>query len=103
MADNEKSRSSAICRHPHRSAALLAALTTVYINIRNDLKAMPRAAAIVADAKPVEAKANNPRCRNSFVCSCSGSPCSRMARSATRTAFRHRGDGQPLFAFEQNR
>jgi hypothetical protein len=84
------------------SAALLAALTTVYVNIRNDLKDEPATPApVVATAKPVEPTA--PALPQQLQL--------RLQRIAVQqdgavgTAdwrFSIEADGQPLFAFQQD-
>lgn len=104
VADNEKkpviSHLPAILTG---SAALLAALTTVYINIRNDLKgdaATPPA--VVAEAKPVEAKPVQPAQPQQLRL--------QLRRVAVQQdgavgnadwRFAVEADGQPLFVFEQ--
>lgn len=104
MADNEKkpviSHLPAILTG---SAALLAALTTVYINIRNDLKGdAPVPAAVVVEAKPAEAKAEQPALPQQLRL--------QLQRVAVQQdgavgnadwRFSIEADGQPLFAFEQ--
>lgn len=103
MADNEK---KPIVTHLPAiltgSAALLAALTTVYVNIRNDLKDEPATPApVVATAKPVEAAV--PALPQQLQL--------RLQRVAVQqdgavgTAdwrFSIEADGQPLFAFQQD-
>lgn len=102
MADNEKK--PVITHMPAiltGSAALIAALTTVYVNVRNDIKdeAPP---AVVATAKPAEAKPAAP-----------AGP-QELRLQLQRVAVQHDGavgnadwrfaieaDNQPLFAFEQ--
>jgi len=84
------------------SAALLAALTTVYVNIRNDLKDEPAPPTpVVAAAKPVESVA--PALPQQLQL--------RLQRIAVQqdgavgTAdwrFSIEADGQPLFAFQQD-
>ena len=104
MADNEKK--PVITHLPAiltGSAALLAALTTVYINIRNDLKGdAPAPTAIVAEAKPVEAKPEQPALPQQLRL--------QLQRVAIQQdgavgnadwRFAIEADGQPLFAFEQ--
>mgnify|MGYP001046273053 CR=1 FL=1 len=85
------------------SAALLAALTTVYVNIRNDLKgdaATPPA--VIAEAKPVETKAEQPALPQQLRL--------QLQRVAVQQdgavgnadwRFAIEADGQPLFVFEQ--
>ena len=104
MADNEK---KPVINHLPAiltgSAALLAALTTLYINIRNDLKSdAPAPAAIVAEAKPAAAKP---------VQTASPQPLRlQLQRVAVQQdgavgnadwRFAIEADGQPLFVFEQ--
>lgn len=102
MADNEKK--PVITHMPAiltGSAALIAALTTVYVNIRNDIKD-ETPPAVVATAKPAEAKPAAP-----------AGP-QELRLQLQRVAVQHDGavgnadwrfaieaDGQPLFAFEQ--
>ena len=102
MADNEK---KPVVTHLPAiltgSAALLAALTTVYVNIRNDLKDEPAPPApVVETAKPVEPAA--PALPQQLQL--------RLQRIAVQqdgavgTAdwrFSIEADGQPLFAFQQ--
>lgn len=102
MADNEK---KPVVTHLPAiltgSAALLAALTTVYVNIRNDLKDEPATPApVVATAKPAEPAA--PALPQQLQL--------RLQRIAVQqdgavgTAdwrFSIEADGQPLFAFQQ--
>ena len=105
MADNEKK--PVITHLPAiltGSAALLAALTTVYVNVRNDLKgevAIPPA--IIAPAVPLPAKPELPAAPQELQL--------RLQRIAVQhdgavgTAdwrFAIEADGQPLFAFEQD-
>ena len=103
MADNEK---KPVVTHLPAiltgSAALLAALTTVYVNIRNDLKDEPvPPTPVVAAAKPVESVA--PALPQQLQL--------RLQRIAVQqdgavgTAdwrFSIEADGQPLFAFQQD-
>lgn len=103
MADNEK---KPVVTHLPAiltgSAALLAALTTVYVNIRNDLKDEPAPPTpVVAAAKPVESVA--PALPQQLQL--------RLQRIAVQqdgavgTAdwrFSIEADGQPLFAFQQD-
>lgn len=104
MADNEKK--PVITHLPAiltGSAALLAALTTVYINIRNDLKGdAPAPTAVVAEAKPAEAKPEQPAQPQQLRL--------QLQRVAVQQdgavgnadwRFAIEADGQPLFAFEQ--
>ena len=103
MADNEK---KPVVTHLPAiltgSAALLAALTTVYVNIRSDLKDEPATPApVVATAKPVEPAA--PALPQQLQL--------RLQRVAVQqdgavgTAdwrFSIEADGQPLYAFQQD-
>ncbi|MET0813801.1 MAG: hypothetical protein ABWX88_01280 [Pseudoxanthomonas sp.] len=105
MADNEKkpviSHLPAILTG---SAALLAALTTVYVNVRNDLKDGPATPpAAVAAAKPADVPAPAPALPQQLQL--------RLQRVAVQhdgavgTAdwrFSIEADGQPLFAFQQD-
>ncbi|MEO8365801.1 MAG: hypothetical protein ABI538_06285 [Pseudoxanthomonas sp.] len=104
MADNEKK--PVIAHLPAiltGSAALLAALTTVYINIRNDLKNdAPAPAAIVAQAKPATGKLEQPALPQQLRL--------QLQRIAVQQdgavgnadwRFAIEADGQPLFAFQQ--
>lgn len=105
MADNEKkpviSHLPAILTG---SAALLAALTTVYINIRNDLKGdTPAPTAIVAEARPAESKSEQPALPQQLRL--------QLQRVAVQQdgavgnadwRFAIEADGQPLFVFEQD-
>lgn len=102
MADNEKK--PVITHMPAiltGSAALIAALTTVYVNVRNDIKD-ETPPAVVATAKPAEAKPAAP-----------AGP-QELRLQLQRVAVQHDGavgnadwrfaieaDDQPLFAFEQ--
>ena len=104
MADNEKK--PVITHLPAiltGSAALLAALTTVYINIRNDLKGdAPAPTAIVADAKPVEAKPEQPAQPQQLRLQLQRVAVQQDGAVGTADwRFAIEADGQPLFAFEQ--
>ena len=105
MADNEKK--PVITHLPAiltGSAALLAALTTVYINIRNDLKGdAPTPAAVVAEAKPAEVKPVQPALPQQLRL--------QLQRVAVQQdgavgnadwRFAIEADEQPLFVFEQD-
>lgn len=105
MADNEKK--PVITHLPAiltGSAALLAALTTVYVNVRNDLKGDVAAPpAIVAEAKPAETKPEQPALPQQLRL--------QLQRVAVQQdgavgnadwRFAIEADGQPLFAFEQD-
>ena len=103
MADNEKK--PVISHLPAiftGAAALIAALTTVYVNVRNDIKDEVAPPAVVATAKPVEPKPEQPAAPQD------------LRLQLQRIAVQHDGavgsadwrfaieaDGQPLFAFEQ--
>jgi hypothetical protein len=104
VADNEKK--PVITHLPAiltGSAALLAALTTVYINIRNDLKddaATPPA--VVAEAKPVETKPEQPALPQQLRLQLQRVAVQRDGAVGTADwRFAIEADGQPLFAFEQ--
>lgn len=103
VADNEK---KPVINHLPAiltgSAALIAALTTVYVNIRNDIKPEPSPPAVAATAEPAEAKPAAPAGPR------------QLRLQLQRVAVQHDGavgsadwrfaieaDGQPLFAFEQ--
>ena len=105
MADNEKK--PVITHLPAiltGSAALLAALTTVYVNVRNDLKDDPAPPpAVVAPAKPMQARPEVPAAPQELQL--------RLQRIAVQQdgavgnadwRFAIEADGQPLFAFEQD-
>ncbi|MEO6517662.1 MAG: hypothetical protein ABIO17_01525 [Pseudoxanthomonas sp.] len=105
MADNEKK--PVITHLPAiltGSAALLAAMTTVYVNVRNDLKGEPATPpAIIAPVTPLPAKPELPAAPQELQL--------RLQRIAVQhdgavgTAdwrFAIEADGQPLFAFEQD-
>lgn len=104
MADNEKK--PVIAHLPAiltGSAALLAALTTVYINVRNDLKddAAPPAP-IVAEAKPVEAKPEQPASPQQLRLQLQRVAVQRDgAVGSADWRFAIEADGQPQFVFEQ--
>lgn len=102
MADNEKK--PVITHLPAiltGSAALLAALTTVYINVRNDLKG-DAPTAIVADAKPVEAKPEQPAQPQQLRLQLQRVAVQQDGAVGTADwRFAIDADGQPLFAFEQ--
>lgn len=103
MADNEKK--PVITHMPAiltGSAALIAALTTVYVNIRNDIKDEAPPPAAVATVKPVEAKPVAPAGPQELRL--------QLQRVAVQQdgavgnadwRFAIEADGQPLFAFEQ--
>lgn len=104
MADNEKKPVIALLPAILTgSAALLAALTTVYINVRNDLKGEVAAPpAVVASAKPAETEAARPASPQPLRL--------QLQRIAVQQdgavgnadwRFSVEADGQPLFAFEQ--
>ena len=105
MADNEKK--PVITHLPAiltGSAALLAAMTTVYVNVRNDLKGEPATPpAIIAPVTPLPTKPELPAAPQELQL--------RLQRIAVQhdgavgTAdwrFAIEADGQPLFAFEQD-
>jgi len=105
VADNEKkpvvSHLPAILTG---SAALLAALTTVYVNVRNDLKDEPATPpAVVASAKPADVPRQAPAVPRQLQL--------RLQRIAVQHdgavgsadwRFAIEADGQPLFAFQQD-
>jgi hypothetical protein len=103
VADNEK---KPVINHLPAiltgSAALIAALTTVYVNIRNDIKDETPPPAVVAAAKPAEAKPAAPAGPQELRL--------QLQRVAVQQdgavgnadwRFAIEADGQPLFAFEQ--
>ena len=104
MADNEK---KPVINHLPAiltgSAALLAALTTLYINIRNDLKGdAPAPAAVVAEAKPAEArpvKNTSPQSLRLQLQRVAVQQDGAVGNADWRFAIE--ADGQPLFVFEQ--
>jgi hypothetical protein len=104
VADNEKK--PVITHLPAiltGSAALLAALTTVYINVRNDLKgdAAPPVP-VVAEAKPVEAKPEQPAQPQQLRLQLQRVAVQQDGAVGTADwRFAIEADGQPLFAFEQ--
>lgn len=105
MADNEKK--PVINYLPAiltGSAALLAALSTLYINIRNDLKGdTPAPAAAVAEAKPVEArqvKTATPQPLRLQLQRVAVQQDGAVGNADWRFAIE--ADGQPLFVFEQD-
>lgn len=103
MADNEKK--PVITHLPAiltGSAALLAALTTVYINIRNDLKDDPAKPAVAAEAKPVETKPAQPASPQQLRLQLQRVAVQQDGAVGTADwRFAIEADGQPLFAFEQ--
>jgi hypothetical protein len=105
VADNEKkpviSHLPAILTG---SAALLAALTTVYINVRNDLKgdASPPPA-VVAEAKPAETKPEQPALPQQLRLQLQRVAVNQDgAVGSADWRFAIEADGQPLFVFEQD-
>ncbi len=105
MADNEKkpviSHLPAILTG---SAALLAALTTVYINVRNDLKGdAPTPAAVVAEAKPAGTKSEQPALPQQLRLQLQRVAVQQDGAVGTADwRFAIEADGQPLFVFEQD-
>lgn len=104
MADNEKK--PVIAHLPAiltGSAALLAALTTVYINVRNDLKGDAAAPpAVVAEVKSVEAKPEQPALPQQLRLQLQRVAVQQDGAVGTADwRFAIEADGQPLFAFEQ--
>ena len=105
MADNEKKPVIALLPAIlSGSAALLAALTTVYINVRNDLKGEAAAPpAIVTEAKPVEAKPEQPVLPQQLRLQLQRVAVQQDgAVGSADWRFAVEADGQPLFAFEQD-
>jgi hypothetical protein len=105
VADNEKK--PVITHLPAiltGSAALLAALTTVYINVRNDLKGDAAAPpAVIAQAKPAEAKPEQPALPQQLRLQLQRVAVQQDgAVGSADWRFAIEADGQPLFAFEQD-
>jgi hypothetical protein len=103
VADNEK---KPVINHLPAiltgSAALIAALTTVYVNIRNDIKDEAAPAAVVATAKPAEAKPAAPAGPQELRLRLQRVAVQRDGAVGTADwRFAIEADGQPLFAFEQ--
>ena len=104
MADNEKK--PVIAHLPAiltGSAALLAALTTVYINVRNDLKgeAAPPPP-VVAAAKPAAAEPEQPALPQQLRLQLQRVAVQQDGAVGTADwRFAVEADAQPLFAFEQ--
>lgn len=104
MADNDKK--PAIHFLPAiltGAAALIAALTTVYINVRNDLKSDATPPAVVASAKPAKPEPAKPAQPQELRL--------QLRRVAVQQdgavgdadwRFAIEADGQPLFVFEQD-
>ncbi len=105
MADNDKkpviSHLPAILTG---SAALLAALTTVYVNIRNDLKdAPPTPVVVAASAMPSQAKPLAPAAPQELRLQLQRIAVHQDgAVGSADWRFAIEADGQPLFAFEQD-
>ena len=105
MADNEK---KPVINHLPAiltgSAALLAALTTVYINVRNDLKGdAPTPAAVVAEAKPAGTKSEQPALPQQLRLQLQRVAVQQDGAVGTADwRFAIEADGQPLFVFEQD-
>jgi hypothetical protein len=103
VADNEK---KPVINHLPAiltgSAALIAALTTVYVNIRNDIKDEAAPAAVVATATPAEAKPAAPAGPQELRLRLQRVAVQRDGAVGTADwRFAIEADGQPLFAFEQ--
>lgn len=104
MTDNEKK--PVITHLPAiltGSAALLAALTTVYVNIRNDLKDEPATPpAVTAPFTPVTAKPVEPAAPQQLRLQLQRVAVQQDGAVGTADwRFAVEADGQPLFSFEQ--
>lgn len=104
MADNEKK--PVITHLPAiltGSAALLAALTTVYVNIRNDLKDEPATPpAVTTPSIPVTAKPVEPAAPQQLRLQLQRVAVQQDGAVGTADwRFAVEADGQPLFSFEQ--
>ena len=104
MADNEKK--PVITHLPAiltGSAALLAALTTVYVNIRNDLKDEPAAPpAVTTPSIPMTAKPAEPAAPQQLRLQLQRVAVQQDGAVGTADwRFAVEADGQPLFSFEQ--
>ena len=104
MADNEKK--PVITHLPAiltGSAALLAALTTVYVNIRNDLKDAPATPpAVMTPSLPVAAKPIEPAAPQQLRLQLQRVAVQQDGAVGTADwRFAVEADGQPLFSFEQ--
>ena len=104
MADNEKK--PVITHLPAiltGSAALLAALTTVYVNIRNDLKDEPATPpAVTTPSIPVPAKPVEPAAPQQLRLQLQRVAVQQDGAVGTADwRFAVEADGQPLFSFEQ--
>ena len=104
MADNEKK--PVITHLPAiltGSAALLAALTTVYVNIRNDLKDEPATPpAVTTPSLPVPAKPVEPAAPQQLRLQLQRVAVQQDGAVGTADwRFAIEADGQPLFSFEQ--
>ena len=99
MADNDKKPVIALVPAILTgTAALIAALTTVYINVRDDKQSDPAKPAVAAAAKPVPATAAYDRVHlqiERIAVQHDGSV------GTTDWRFAIEADGEPLFAFEQ--
>lgn len=85
------------------AAALIAALTTVYVNLRNDLKddpVPPVVAASAAPAKPAATKPAQPQTVQLQLQRIAVQQDGAVGNADWRFAIE--ADGQPLFAFEQD-
>lgn len=102
MADNEKK--PVIAHLPAiltGSAALLAALTTVYINVRSDLKG-DAPVPVVVEAKPTGNKPEQPALPQQLRLQLQRVAVQQDGAVGTADwRFAIEADGQPLFAFEQ--
>lgn len=102
MADNEK---KPVINHLPAiltgSAALIAALTTVYVNVRSDLKDEPAPPpAVVAPAKPAEEKPAEPLDLRLQLQRIAVQQDGAVGSADWR--FSIEADGQPLFSFQQD-
>lgn len=104
MADNEKKPViNVVPAILTGAAALIAALTTVYVNLRNDLRDEPAPPAVVAGAtpdKPEPAKPSQPQTIQLQLQRIAVQQDGAVGNADWRFAVE--ADGQPLFAFEQD-
>ena len=104
MADNEKKPViNFVPAILTGAAALIAALTTVYVNLRNDLKddaAPPAVVAIATPAKPETATPAQPQTSHLQVQRIAVQQDGAVGNADWRFAIE--ADGQPLFVFEQD-
>jgi hypothetical protein len=85
------------------TAALIAALTTVYVNLRNDLKddpAPPTVATVAAPAEPEATKPAGPKTVHLQLQRIAVQQDGAVGNADWRFAIE--ADGQPLFAFQQD-